>query len=71
VSGLYWSPDSRFVAYIYQDSFGLTEFYHLMVRRLQDNSDDWVANGVLCCINYQWVKNEQLVRHVKSELPAH
>ena len=72
VSGLYWSPDSRFVAYIHQDFIGLdTEFYHLMVRRLQDNSEDWVANGVLCCINYQWVKNAQLVRHVESELPSH
>jgi hypothetical protein len=68
VSGLYWSPDSRFVAYVHQDFFALdTEFYHLMVRRLEDNAEDWVANGVHCCVNYQWVANPQLLERVESE----
>jgi hypothetical protein len=60
VSALFWSPDSRFVAYVPQDSFALDiEFYHLMVRRLEHGSEDWLADGVSCCINYQWVSEER------------
>jgi Tol biopolymer transport system component len=60
-SGLFWSPDSRFAAYVSLASFlegGLTldaEIYRLRVRRLQDNAEDWVATGVSCCLNYEWV----------------
>jgi WD40 repeat protein len=67
VSALFWSPDSRFVAYVHQDFFALdVEFYHLMVRRLDDGSEDWVANGVSCCINYEWVKNPELLKQLKT-----
>ena len=67
VSGLYWSPDSRFVAYVHKDFFALdTEFYHLMVRRMEDNSEDAVADGVLCCVEYQWVANPQLLKLAES-----
>jgi len=67
VSGLYWSPDSRFVAYVHQDFLALdTEFFHLMVRRLDDNSEDWVADGVDCCINYEWVVNPELLKLAQS-----
>lgn len=68
VSGLYWSPDSRFVAYVHEDFFALdVEFYHLMVRRLEDGSEEWMANGVGAGDNFQWVENPQLLKQVKSE----
>lgn len=69
VSGLYWSPDSRFVAYVHEDFFALdTEFYHLVVRRLEDNSEDRVADGedANCCAGYQWVVNKELLAEVQS-----
>jgi Tol biopolymer transport system component len=69
VSGLYWSPDSRFVVYVHQDSFALdTEFYHLMVRRLEDNSETSVADGedAGAGYNYQWVINKELVAQIES-----
>jgi hypothetical protein len=71
VSGLYWSPDSRFVAYVHQGFAALdTEFYHLMVRRLEDGSEDWVADGEDAGVgyNYQWVENRQLINWVESEI---
>jgi hypothetical protein len=72
VSALFWSPDSRFVAYVHQEFFALdVEFYHLMVRRLEDGSEDWIANGVSCCINYEWVTSPQLLEQVKSEATSH
>ena len=68
VSALYWSPDSRFIAYVRQDFFALdVEFYHLMVRRLEDGDEDWVANGVACCIGYQWVTNKELLPIVQAQ----
>jgi hypothetical protein len=71
VSALYWSPDGRFVAYVHQDFFALdVEFYHLMVRRLQDNSETWVADGVACCIGYQWVRNPELLKRVEAAAKA-
>jgi WD40 repeat protein len=66
-SGLFWSPDGRFVAYVHEDFLALdVEFYHLMVRRLKDNSETWVADGVGCCINLQWVRNPELLKHAKA-----
>lgn len=64
VSGLYWSPDSQFVAYVHQDFFSLdTEFYHLFVRRLRDNAEEWVANGDDATgTNYQWILNKQIAQ---------
>jgi hypothetical protein len=70
VSALYWSPDSRFGAYVHQDFFALdTEFYHLMVRRLEDGSEDWIEDGedASWAMNYQWVTNPQLLEQVASE----
>ena len=66
VSALHWSPDGRFVAYVHQDFFSLdVEFYHLMVRRLEDNSETRVADGVACCIGYQWVRNPELLKRAE------
>lgn len=66
-SGLWWSPDSRFVAYVSQASFlegGLlpdSELYWLRVRRLEDKSESRVAwaEGLAC---YEWVTNRELLR---------
>lgn len=72
-SGLYWSPDSRFVAYVSLAGIlegGVlpdVETYRLRVRRLQDNSEDWVVNGASCCINYQWETNNQILSYVQSQ----
>jgi hypothetical protein len=68
--GLYWSPDSRIVAYTFEGAFFLadTEYYRLRVRRLEDNSDDWVAGGDIgCCEQMQWVTSPQLLRRIESE----
>lgn len=71
VSALYWSPDGRFVAYVHQDFFALdVEFYHLIVRRLEDNSETWVAEGVACCIGYQWVRNPELLKRAEAAAKA-
>jgi hypothetical protein len=67
-SGLYWSPDSRIVAYVSLASVlegGIAETYRLRFRRLKDNSEDSVA-GVSCCVNFQWVKNAELLKYVSS-----
>jgi WD40-like Beta Propeller Repeat len=64
-SALWWSPDSRFVAYLAIASMfagGLAfdvENYRLRVRRLSDNSDDWVADSAGGS-EYQWVINPNL-----------
>jgi Tol biopolymer transport system component len=74
VSALYWSPDSRFVAYVHQDFFALdTEFYHPMVRRLEDGSENWIADGedASWAMNYQWVQNPRLLEQVKSAGTPH
>ena len=66
-SGLYWSPDGHFVAYVHEDFLALdVEFYHLMVRRLKDNSETWVADGVGCCLNFQWVRNPELLKRAEA-----
>jgi hypothetical protein len=71
ISGLYWSPDARFVAYVQQDFFSLdVEFYHLMVRRLEDKSETRVADGVACCIGYQWVRNPELLKRAEAAAKA-
>lgn len=64
ISALYWSPDSRFVAYVHQDYFALdVEFYHLMVRRLEDGDEDWVADGADAAAWWcQWVSNPSLLK---------
>lgn len=71
ISGLYWSPDARFVAYVQQDFISLdVEFYHLMVRRLEDKSETRVADGVACCIGYQWVRNPELLKRAEAAAKA-
>jgi len=72
-SGLWWSPDSRFVAYVSQASlleggFSLdVESYWLRVRRLKDNSESRVA-GAGGGENYGWVTNPELFRAAKSNV---
>jgi hypothetical protein len=61
------------VAYDHQDFFALdTEFYHLMVRRLEDGSEDWIADGedASWAMNYQWVTKPQLLDQIKSQVTA-
>jgi hypothetical protein len=70
-AGSFWSPDGRFVAYVHQDFLALdVEFYHLMVRRLKDNSETWVADGVGCCIDLQWVRNPELLKRAEAAAKA-
>jgi Tol biopolymer transport system component len=69
-SPLWWSPDSRFVAYIASVPFAIDDFYRLRVRRLEDNSDDWVAEGQISS-DYQWLISPQLVRQAGSETKLH
>jgi hypothetical protein len=73
-SGLWWSPDSRFVAYVSQAGLlegGLSaldvETYWLRVRRLKDNSETRVA-GVGGGENCGWVTNAELFRAAKSNV---
>jgi len=66
-SGLWWSPDSRIVAYVKLARFAIDDVYELRVRRLEDNSEDWVAEGQVAGDNFQWVTNPQLLEQVKSE----
>jgi WD40-like Beta Propeller Repeat len=73
VSALYWSPDSRIVAYVRELGFlqgGAldAEVNQLRARRLEDGSDvslcpdsvDWYAN-------YHWITTNELVKHPRSE----
>ncbi len=71
-SGLFWSPDSRLVAYVSRAGIfdGVlppldAELYQLRVRRLSDDSDDRVAIGVAAGASYQWVKSKDLVDRFK------
>ena len=65
-SPLWWSPDSRFVAYIALARFAIDDVYELRVRRLEDNSDDWAAEGQIAG-EYQWVISPQLVSQAGSQ----
>jgi hypothetical protein len=69
-SPLWWSPDSRFVAYIALARFAIDDVYELRVRRLEDNSDDWVAEGQIAG-EYQWVISPQLVSQAGSQTNLH
>lgn len=73
VSGLSWSPESRFVAYVSRVGIldGVlppldAELYQLRVRRLSDNSDDRVAIAVAGGASYQWVTSKDLIDRIKS-----
>lgn len=69
-SGLYWSPDSRIVAYVSLAGImegGIIESNRLRFRRLEDDSEDTVAVDVNWNENYQWVTNSDLVKRVKTD----
>jgi hypothetical protein len=64
-SPLYWSPDSRIVAYVRQVSFPETriidvEVYGLRVRRLTDGWDERLCPDNLGSQNYHWVTSAEL-----------
>jgi hypothetical protein len=68
VSALYWSPDSRIVAYVrelgfLQGGFPDAEVNQLRVRRLADGSDDWLCpDSVDWYANYRWVASNELIK---------
>lgn len=66
LSGLWWSPDCRFVAYLARERgfegpwwrFDV-DFARVRVRRLSDGSDDWVADVIYFFnSNLQWLINK-------------
>ena len=69
ISGLYWSPDSRIVAYVRQLGFlqgGAldAEANQLRARRLEDGSDDSLCpDNVDWYANYQWITSSELMSH--------
>jgi hypothetical protein len=65
-SPLWWSPDSRIVAYVTLARFALDDVYQLRVRRLEDRSDDSVAVGQISSTDFQWVTNPKLLQQVES-----
>src|SRR5271156_6041276 len=69
-SPLWWSPDSRFVAYVASVPFAIDDFYRLRILRLEDNSDDWVAEGQISG-GYQWLISPQLVSQAGSQTKLH
>jgi hypothetical protein len=73
VSALYWSPDSRLVAYVRELGFlqgGAldAEVNQLRVRRLEDGSEDRLCpDSVDWYANYHWITSSELMRHPGSE----
>jgi WD40 repeat protein len=69
VSALYWSPDSRIVAYVRELGFlqgGAldAEVNQLRARRLEDGSDDRLCpDSVAWYANYRWIKSDELTKH--------
>ena len=67
VSALYWSPDSRIVAYVRELGFlqgGAldAEVNELRVRRLDDGSDDRLCpDNVAWYANYKWITDPELI----------
>jgi hypothetical protein len=72
VSALYWSPDSRIVAYVRELGFlqgGAldAEVNQLRVRRLADGSEDRLApDSVDAVANYKWITSNELMKHSGS-----
>jgi hypothetical protein len=65
LSGLWWSPDSRIVAYLSVNStlerpvMSDVTPVRLRVVRLDDDSEDWIAQLSDAGLpNYQWVTNK-------------
>lgn len=79
LSGLWWSPDSRIVAYLSRN--GALEgpprlmdvgLVRLRVKRLEDDSGDWVVQLSDAFLpNYQWVANPQLFKRAGPEATSH
>jgi hypothetical protein len=67
---LWWSPDSRFVAYVSLVVFAIDDFYQLRARRLVDGSEARVAEGQITG-DYQWIISPQLVRQAGSQTKLH
>lgn len=73
VSALYWSPDSRIVAYVRELGFlqgGAldAEFNELRVRRLDDGSEDRMCNdNVNWYSNYHWITSKELESQLQRE----
>jgi Tol biopolymer transport system component len=65
LTALWWSPDSRFVAYVSRNRFFEGSWWppieqgRLRVRRLEDNQEDWAANLFIegHVPHFQWVKD--------------
>jgi hypothetical protein len=72
VSALYWSPDSRIVAYVRERGFlqgGAldAEVNQLRVRRLGDGSEDRLCpDSVDWFANYQWLTSRELMNRSES-----
>jgi Tol biopolymer transport system component len=69
-SPLWWSPDSRFVAYVASVPSAIDDFYQLRARRLVDESEDRIAEGQISG-KYQWLISPQLVRQAGSQTKLH
>jgi dipeptidyl aminopeptidase/acylaminoacyl peptidase len=59
-SALWWSPDSRFVAYnayccLWESLKFMADIGQLRVRRLADGAEDWVANTSPPSGSYSWL----------------
>jgi hypothetical protein len=73
VSALYWSPDSRIVAYVRELGFLQggwldAEVNQLRVRRLEDGSEDRLCpDSVDWFANYQWIRSSELMKSPGSE----
>ncbi len=67
-SPLWWSPDSRFVAYVSLARFALDDVYELRVRRLGDESEYRIAEGQISG-DYQWLTSPQLVAQARALPP--
>jgi WD40 repeat protein len=73
-SGLCWSPDSRFVAYVKELGFlqgGAldAEVNQLRVRRLDDGSDEPLCPDSVSYENYRWITSPELMKPPGSESP--
>lgn len=67
LTALWWSPDSRLVAYVSRTRFLEGRWWppmeqgRLRIRRLEDNAEDWVANLYIegHVPSFQWIKPSQ------------
>jgi len=69
VSGLSWSPDGRFGAYVSarRKSESKEVSWRVRVRRFQDNAEDWIANLTdTDPIEFQWTTSKDLLPQSKS-----